>query len=82
MGRSRPPSPTLPSTHGSRAVGLTLSGQQFHAARAALSVVILRLHDGSSLRQITGLPPPLARLPLAQGHPLRSAGRAGLIPVR
>jgi len=52
-----------------RRADLTLSGQQFFAACAALAVVILRLHDGSSLQQITGLPPPLALLLQAQGWP-------------
>ena len=49
--------------------GLALSGQQFLAACAPLALVILQLHDGSSLRQVTGLPPPLAALIHAQGWP-------------
>src|SRR5579871_435398 len=39
-----------------RRAGLPLSGQQFLAACTPLSVVVLLLHDGSSLRQVTGLP--------------------------
>lgn len=49
--------------------GLPLSGQQFLAACAPLSLVLLQLHDGSSLRQVTGLPPPLAALLYAQDWP-------------
>ena len=52
-----------------RRAGVPLSGQQFFAACAPLSLVILQLHDGSALRQITGLPPPLAVLLQAQGWP-------------
>jgi len=52
-----------------RRAGLSLSGQQFFAACAPLSLVILQLHDGSALRQITGLPPPLAVLLQAQNWP-------------
>jgi transposase len=49
--------------------GLALSGQQFFAACAPFSLVILQLHDGSTLRQVTGLPPPLAALLQAHGWP-------------
>jgi hypothetical protein len=52
-----------------RRAGLPLSGQQFFAACAPLSLVILLLHDGSTLRQLTGLPPPLTALLQAQGWP-------------
>ena len=48
---------------------LALSGQQFFAVCAPLSLVILQLHDGSALRQVTGLPPPLAALLQAHGWP-------------
>jgi hypothetical protein len=64
-----------------RRAGLTLSGQQFFAACVPLSLVILQLHDGSALRRITGLPPPLAVLLQAQNWPAvpsyaQPAGRA------
>ena len=49
--------------------GLALSGQQFFAACAPVSLVVLQLHDGSALRQVTGLPPPLAILLQAHGWP-------------
>lgn len=49
--------------------GLALSGQQFFAACAPVALVILHLHDGSTLRQVTGLPPPLAALLQAHGWP-------------
>lgn len=49
--------------------GLALSGQQFFAACAPVSLVILQLHDGTALRQLTGLPPPLAALLQAHGWP-------------
>lgn len=52
-----------------RRAGLPFSGQQFFAACASLSLVILQLRDGSYLRQITGLPPPLAALLQAQKWP-------------
>lgn len=52
-----------------RRAGLPLSGRQFFAACASLSLVILQLRDGSYLRQITGLPPPLAALLQAQQWP-------------
>lgn len=49
--------------------GVALSGQQFFAVCAPVSLVILQLHDGSALRQVTGLPPPLATLLQAHGWP-------------
>lgn len=49
--------------------GLALSGQQFFAVCAPVSLVVLQLHDGSALRQVTGLPPPLAVLLQAHGWP-------------
>ena len=48
---------------------VALSGQQFFAACAPVSLVILQLHDGSALRHVTGLPPPLASLLQAHGWP-------------
>jgi hypothetical protein len=52
-----------------RRAGLALSGQQFFAACAPVALVLLRLHDGSTLRQVTGLPPPLVTLLQQQGWP-------------
>jgi hypothetical protein len=52
-----------------RRAGLALSGQQFFAACAPFALVVLQLHDGSTLRQVTGLPPPLAVLLQAHGWP-------------
>ena len=52
-----------------RRAGLPLAGQQFFAACAPLSVVVLLLHEGSSLRHVSGLAPPLATLLQAQGWP-------------
>lgn len=52
-----------------RRAGLTLSGQQVLAQCAALSVVVLVLHDGSTLRHLTGLAPPVATLLQALGWP-------------
>jgi transposase len=45
-----------------RRAGLALSGQQVLAPCAALSVVVLLLHDGSTLRHLSGLAPPLVTL--------------------
>lgn len=56
-----------------RRAGLPLSGQQFFAACAPLSLVVLLLHDGSTLRQVTGLAPPVDALRQAQGWPPPSA---------
>jgi hypothetical protein len=56
-----------------RRAGLPLSGQQFFALCAPLSVVVLFLHDGSTLRQVTGLSPPVAALLQAQGWPAAAA---------
>jgi hypothetical protein len=56
-----------------RRAGLPLSGQQFFAACAPLSLVVLLLHDGSTLRQVTGLAPPVAALLQAQGWPAAAA---------
>jgi len=52
-----------------RRAGLPLSGQQFLAQCAPLAVVVLVLHDGSQLRHLTGLAPPLATLLHALGWP-------------
>lgn len=52
-----------------RRAGLPLSGQQFFTVCAPLSLVVLLLHDGTSLRQVTGLAPPVATLLQAQGWP-------------
>jgi hypothetical protein len=52
-----------------RRAGLPLSGQQFLAQCAPLAVVVLVLHDGSQLRHLTGLAPPLATLLQALGWP-------------
>lgn len=46
-----------------RRAGLALSGQQFFAACAPFALVILRLHDGSTLRQAHGWPAVPAALP-------------------
>jgi hypothetical protein len=56
-----------------RRAGLPLSGQQFFAVCAPLSLVVLLLHDGSSLRQVTGLAPPVEALLQAQGWPAATA---------
>jgi hypothetical protein len=56
-----------------RRAGLPLSGQQFFAVRAPLSVAVLLLHDGGSLRQVTGLAPPVEALLQAQGWPAATA---------
>jgi uncharacterized protein DUF4277 len=56
-----------------RRAGIPLSGQQFLAICAPLSLLVLVLHDGSSLRQVTGLPPPVAALLQAQGWPAAAA---------
>jgi len=56
-----------------RRAGVPLSGQQFFAACAPLALVVLLLHDGTSLRQLTGLPPPLTALLQAQGWPAAPA---------
>jgi len=52
-----------------RRAGLTLSGQQVLAQCATLTVVLLILHDGSTLRHLTGLAPPVARLLQMLGWP-------------
>jgi len=52
-----------------RRAGLALSGQQVLAHCATLSVVVLVLHDGSTLRHLTGLAPPVAALLQALGWP-------------
>jgi transposase len=52
-----------------RRAGLPLSGQQFLAQCAPLAVVVLLLHDGSMLRHLTGLAPPLATLLQRLGWP-------------
>jgi len=52
-----------------RRAGLPLSGQQLLAQCAALAVVVLTLHDGSPLRQLTGLAPPVATLLDTLGWP-------------
>ena len=52
-----------------RRAGVALSGQQFIAVCAPVALVILQLHDGTALRQVTGLPPPLATLLQAHGWP-------------
>lgn len=49
--------------------GLPLSGQQFLAKCAPLAVVVLLLRDGSTLRHLTGLAPPLATLLHRLGWP-------------
>jgi len=66
-----------------RRAGLALSGQQILAQCAALSVVALVLQDGSTLRRLTGLAPPVAALLRARSCG-RSAGRPPIsiaIPV-
>jgi transposase len=52
-----------------RRTGLPLSGQQFLAQCAPLAVVVLLLHDGSRLRHLTGLAPPLTTLLQTLGWP-------------
>jgi len=52
-----------------RRAGLTLSGQQVLAQCATLTVVVLILHDGSALRHLTGLAPPVTRLLQMLGWP-------------
>ncbi|HZS86146.1 MAG TPA: IS1634 family transposase [Chloroflexota bacterium] len=52
-----------------RRAEVALTGQQFIAACAPVALVILQLHDGTALRQVTGLPPPLATLLQAHGWP-------------
>jgi transposase len=52
-----------------RRAGLTLSGQQVLAQCATLSVVVLVLRDGSTLRHLTGLAPPVAALLQTLGWP-------------
>ena len=49
--------------------GLSLSGQQVLAQCATLSAVILVLQDGSTLRHLTGLAPPVATLLQRFGWP-------------
>jgi hypothetical protein len=56
-----------------RRAGLALSGQQFFALCAPLSLVVLLLHDGSTVRQVTGRAPPVAALLQAQGWPAAAA---------
>jgi hypothetical protein len=52
-----------------RRAEVPLSGQQFIAACAPVALVILQLHDGTALRQVSGLPPPLATLLQAHDWP-------------
>lgn len=52
-----------------RRTGLPLSGQRLLAQCATLAVVVLVLHDGSILRQLTGLAPPVATLLHTLGWP-------------
>ena len=52
-----------------RRAGLPLSGSQFLAQCAALAVVLLILRDGTTLRYLTGLAPPMTRLVEALGWP-------------
>ena len=52
-----------------RRAGLPLSGQQVLAHCTALSVVVLVLQDGSTLRHLAGLAPPVAALLAALGWP-------------
>jgi hypothetical protein len=56
-----------------RRAGLPLSAQQFLATCAPLSLLVLVLQDGSSLRHVTGLAPPVAALLQAQGWPAAAA---------
>jgi transposase len=49
--------------------GFTVSGQTLLTQFASLAVLTLILHDGSALRRITGLAPPLAAILLALGFP-------------
>jgi hypothetical protein len=52
-----------------RRAGLPLSGQQFFAVCAPLSLMVLLLHDGSALRHVTGLAPPVQALLQSMGWP-------------
>jgi hypothetical protein len=52
-----------------RRAGLPLSGPQILAQCTPLTVVVLVLHDGSILRQLTGLAPPVATLLRTLGWP-------------
>jgi hypothetical protein len=52
-----------------RRAGLPLSGPQFLAQCASLAVVILILRDGTTLRYLTGLAPPMTRLMAVLGWP-------------
>ena len=52
-----------------RRAGLSLSGQQVLAQCATLSAVILVLQDGSTLRHLTGLAPPVVTLLQRLGWP-------------
>jgi hypothetical protein len=56
-----------------RRAGLPLSGQQFLAACAPLSLAVLYLHDGTTLRHVTGLAPPVETLLQALGWPAAAA---------
>jgi len=49
--------------------GFAASGQTLLAQFASLAVLILVLHDGSALRRVTGLAPPLAAILLALDFP-------------
>ena len=50
--------------------GFAVSGQTLLAQFACLAVLVLILHDGSVLRRVTGLAPPLAAVLNALGFPL------------
>lgn len=52
-----------------RRAGLAASGETLFAQFAGLAVLILILHDGSVLRRVTGLAPPLAAILLALAFP-------------
>jgi|NGEPerStandDraft_6_1074524.scaffolds.fasta_scaffold40195_1 transposase len=43
-----------------RQAGLTLSGQQLFSACATITLVVLRWRDGTTLRQVAGVSPPIA----------------------
>jgi hypothetical protein len=53
-----------------RRAGLALSGQQLFAACTPIMLVVLRWHDGTSLYQVTDIPPPIAALLHGLGWPL------------
>ena len=52
-----------------RRAGLPLSGPQFLAQCVPLGVVVLLLRDGSMLRYVTGLAPPMTTLLETLGWP-------------